>query len=78
MKIFYSPVGNSSVPYPFAVGDKYVYLISDEKFVDRNKFKIDVDKSTDLYSPYYDFDKHPSLENEAIPMKNYKLIQERL
>jgi hypothetical protein len=29
---YYSPVGNSAVPYPYAVGQKYVYLMLDNEY----------------------------------------------
>ena len=27
IKKYYSPVGNNEVPYPYAIGDKYVYIM---------------------------------------------------
>lgn len=79
---FVSPVGNNDVPYPFAVGDKYVYLISDGKFVDKDNFDknlVDVDKHTDLYSSWYGHEAgFNSSKKESKQVKNYKLLHERL
>lgn len=30
---YFSPVGNNNVPYPFAIGEKYVYFMIEYKFV---------------------------------------------
>ena len=46
---FYSPVGNSDVPYPYAVGDKYTYLLIACKYLD-NKH---IPKKEDPYNVYY-------------------------
>ena len=36
---YYSPVGNSDVPYPYAVGEKFMYLMIENVFID----KVDCD-----------------------------------
>jgi len=46
---YYSPVGNNAVPYPYAVGQKYVYLMLDDKRVPVEEF----DLTKDVYTQYY-------------------------
>jgi hypothetical protein len=48
---YYSPVGNSSVPYPYAVGKKNTYLMLEEVYVPNDV----LDLSLDAYSQYYGF-----------------------
>ena len=77
---YWSPVGNSDVPYPFIVGNKYVYMMLDKGYVDKDKFAIDVDENTDLYHNYYghhENDRSKGLEKELICMKGFKMIEER-
>ena len=47
---FYSPVGNSDVPYSYAVGDKYTYLLIDKLTIIPNHR---IDTSRDAYNQYY-------------------------
>lgn len=74
--IFHSPLNDYLTPFPFAVGEKYVYLITDAKFINRNKFNVNVDKSTDLYSYFHSLRTEDYLT--AKTMKNLKLIQKKL
>lgn len=46
---YYSPVGNSAVPYPYAVGQKYVYLMLDNEYEPVEDF----DLTKDVYTQYY-------------------------
>jgi hypothetical protein len=46
---FHSPVGNSDVPYPYAVGQNHTYLMIEGKYLD-NKY---VQKTDDPYEIYY-------------------------
>jgi len=46
---YYSPVGNSAVPYPYAVGQKYVYLMLDNEYQPVEDF----DLTKDVYMQFY-------------------------
>jgi hypothetical protein len=48
---YYSPVGNNAVPYPYAVGQKYVYLMLDDSYIPVEMF----DLTKDVYTQYYGF-----------------------
>ena len=48
---YYSPVGNNAVPYPYAVGQKYVYLMLDDMYTPVEMF----DLTNDVYTQYYGF-----------------------
>jgi len=49
---YYSPVGNNAVPYPYAVGQKYVYLMLDNEYQPVEDF----DLTKDVYMQFYGFD----------------------
>ena len=44
---YFSPVGNSNVPYPYAIGEKYIYFMIDYNFVLLNGFT-----QSELDDPY--------------------------
>ena len=46
---FHSPVGNSDVPYPYAIGKRFTYLLLEGKYMD-NKH---IEPKTDPYDVYY-------------------------
>jgi hypothetical protein len=49
---FVSPIGNSDVVYPYAVGEKYTYLLlADEKFIYLDNSLLIPNKS--VYDQYY-------------------------
>jgi len=54
---FSSPMGNSAVPYPFAVGHKYTYLFLEHIYVPNSTLR---DFDTDLQDPYDWFYQHTS------------------
>jgi hypothetical protein len=58
---YYSPVGNNVVPYPYAVGDKYVYLMLNNVYQPIEDF----DLKKNAYMQYYGW--HINLKN----IKNY-------
>jgi recombinational DNA repair protein RecT len=72
---YVSNVGNSNVPYPYAIGKKYIYIMLDKVFVDKSKFtKEDMG---DVYRVYYDkMAKKP--DQIAGKMTICKLVQKRL
>jgi hypothetical protein len=46
---YYSPIGNSDVPYPYAVGENYTYFMLDMKTLPNNV----LDLKTNAYQQYY-------------------------
>jgi hypothetical protein len=54
---YYSDIGNSDVPYPYAVGEKYIYIMLDMVCIPVSFF----DMKKDIYLQYYEvntFSKH--------------------
>jgi hypothetical protein len=49
IKEYYSPLGNSAVPYPYAIGEKYVYFMLDKVALDARM----IDPAEDGYGQYY-------------------------
>ena len=49
IKAYYSPLGNNQVPYPYAVGEKYVYFMGDKVAVEADA----LDLKADGYSQFY-------------------------
>jgi len=70
IRYFYTPVGNSGVPYPFAVGDHYIYLLTADKVVlDRNM--VDLTKQ----EPYRVFWELSKQKQKQVPrLKHKKLV----
>ncbi len=69
IKKYYSPVGNSAVPYPYAVGEKYVYFMLDKKAVPKEQINL----KKDAYGQFYS-------ESDKLDKKHFltKLIHKRL
>jgi hypothetical protein len=49
IEMFYSDIGNSDVPYPYAVGKKYMYMILDKVAVEMDFF----DLKKEIYQQFY-------------------------
>jgi hypothetical protein len=49
IEAYYSPIGNSAVPYPYAISNNYVYFTLEKQLV--NKAALDMSK--DLYQQFY-------------------------
>ena len=47
---FYSDLGNSDVPYPYAIGEKYVYIMLDKVAIEKTLFNM----KEDIYKQYYE------------------------
>jgi len=47
---YYSDLGNSDVPYPYAVGQKYIYIMLDKVAIDKSFFNM----KEDIYKQYYE------------------------
>jgi hypothetical protein len=45
---YYSPVGNNDVPYPYAVGKKYVYFMWDKSYYPVEFFDLKKDATTQM------------------------------
>ena len=64
IKTFFSPVGNAEVVYPYAVGDKYTYLMVEGKYIP-NEFLT----KEDPYKQYYDFENVYKIKKYARDLK---------
>jgi hypothetical protein len=55
---YYSPVGNSDVPYPYAVGEEFTYLLVEGVYIDNRYLKSFKPKGYDNvpYTYYYGHD----------------------
>ncbi len=68
---YISPIGNSDVVYPYAIGKNFTYLMLENKYIP-NEF---VDLKKDVYAQYYGFDKKtPSVSNS----KSKKFVIKKL
>jgi hypothetical protein len=72
IRAFYSPVGNSDVPYAYAIGEKNTYLFLEEVTVPNE----DLDPKRDAYSQYYGFE--PGTKKiKGAPLR-LKVLQKRM
>lgn len=71
---YYSPVGNSDVPYPYAIGQKNVYFMMEEK----KSVPIEhFDVTRDGYSQYYETFEEDEVENDCrSDFRNLKVIRD--
>lgn len=67
---YYSPIGVSAVPYPYAVGEKYTYLVSFEDVYIPNS---ELDLKEDVYMQYYARKK--AKDNLAKPIQFKTLVK---
>jgi len=69
---YHSPVGNSDVPYPFAIGKKYIYsmLVMDHVYVPREFFDVKKDIGGQYYGFTVDEDIAKKIEKSK---KRYKI-----
>ena len=67
---FKSPIGNSGVPYPVAIGEKNIYFMLDKVYVD----KKEIGKTDDFYGTYYK--EKDTLKKTKF--KNYKSLVKRV
>ncbi len=86
IKEYYSPIGNSDVPYPYAIGNKNVYFMIEDKYVSLSGFTDDELANgpyNKLYGhsiPHYFSQKHKRIkpkisEDEKNVIKMYELWQ---
>lgn len=70
---YYSPVGNSDVPYPYAIGQKNAYFMLDQKSVPIEH----IDDSRDGYDQYYEIFMENEVENDCRSnFRNVKVIRD--
>lgn len=69
IKSFHSPLDNAGVVYPYAIGDKYTYLMIEDKYIPN-----DLLKKEDPYKQYYDFEKIYNIKKYAIKLKTKTLF----
>lgn len=69
IKQYKSPVGNSDVPYPYAIGTENVYLLVEDVIIPLTPEYIDAVNGDDPYDLYY---------SDRKKMKEYKYIKQKL
>ena len=64
---FYSPMGGNYDSFPYAVGDKYVYLLNEKRYAPISEF----DMTKDVMRQYYCYDTNEckKYKTSALPMK---------
>lgn len=62
---YYSPIGNSDIPYPFAIGNKYTYLLVENKYIPNELLDYSHLKMNALYpyDHYYGFMSEEGLQS---------------
>lgn len=69
---FYSDVGNSDVPYPYAIGEKYIYILLEAVAIPIQEFNLE----KDIYQQYYQDKSDLSKSDLEIKLKT-KIIHKR-
>ena len=64
---FYSPMGGNYDSFPYAVGDKYVYLLNDKKYAPVSEFDEKIDTIRQYYC--YDTTECTKYKTVALPLK---------
>ena len=67
---YFSPIGNSDVPYPILLGTQYVYFMLDHIYVPRTEFSPQMTKPDwqDVYHKYY------SENMKGMTMKGFHIL----
>jgi len=74
IKDYHTMIGNSNVPYPVAVSDKYAYFMLDDVYIDKKEFPHNIDWRNAYGYFYGDIDD----KDKKVKMKHYKVINKRL
>jgi hypothetical protein len=74
---YHSPIGNSDVPYPYAVGAKNTYLMLDQRCILNSDLPEFDHVGTNVYTIYYGQDAFEDFDLESTEM-NIKIIQKRV
>ena len=64
---FYSPMGGNYDSFPYAVGDKYVYLLNEKRYAPISEFDMTKDVMMQYYC--YDTSECKTYKTSALPMK---------
>ena len=64
---FYSPMGGNYDSFPYAVGDKYVYLLNEKKYAPISEFDMTKDVMRQYYC--YEMGECTKYKTIALPMK---------
>lgn len=48
---YFSPIGQNDIPFPYAIGKTYTYLMAEKKYIHNEKLKVE-----DPYTQYYNHD----------------------
>ena len=76
---YHSPVGNSDVPYPFAVGKKYAYFMLDKKRVPREDYDQQIPENcVDAYNYYYGHAGNEGLRDKSQWPLGLTIIHQRI
>lgn len=79
IKEYISPVGNSDVPYPVAIGEQNIYFMLDQAYVPIEKFpSLTRSIKNDAYSYFYGHCGDKRLSDYSKKMKNFKMIHKRI
>ena len=70
---YYSPIGNNDVPYPYAIGKTYTYLMIEHVSIANELLT----KGEDPYSHYYGHTDKPSIKKSAKKMRHKKEVIKR-
>ncbi len=75
---YYSDIGNSDVPYPYAVGEKYIYFLIEKSAVPVSFFNM----KEDIYKQYYhgttkSYEGYNPEMNKSVKTPKMKLIKKR-
>jgi hypothetical protein len=76
---YYSDIGNNDVPYPFAVGEKYIYFLTEKVAVPIELFNF----KEDMYHQYYrrtqkGYDEYsPEFVKKHVKKLKVKIVQKR-
>ena len=68
---FYSDLGNSDVPYPYAIGEKYVYIMLDKVAIEKTLFNM----KEDIYKQYYENMKVKKMKLKTKAVKTVKTVK---
>jgi len=79
IKIYHSPVGNSDVAYPFAIGEENVYFMLDYSYVTRKDFDCNLPSNiTDAYSYFYGNIGNCNFKNKTTKFQDFEIINKRI
>jgi hypothetical protein len=74
---YYSDIGNSDVPYPYAVGENYMYIMLDKKAVEKSYFDLKKNIYEQFYFETYAKDCMNGFGNKEL-CKDRKAMKERI